>query len=61
MRRIEFPVEVGILFPFDLLTPVWKEQVPIRPRGSAPAWGALCRVEIAGYLGAVGATIQSIL
>jgi hypothetical protein len=25
----------------------WKEQVPIRPRGPAPAWGALCRVEIA--------------
>jgi hypothetical protein len=27
----------------------WKEQVLVRPRGSAPALGALCRVEIRGY------------
>jgi len=27
----------------------WKEQVPVRPRGPAPALGALCRVEFADY------------
>jgi len=36
----------------------WKEQVPIRPRGSAPAWGALCRVEIADYFADPKPTIQ---
>jgi hypothetical protein len=32
--------------------------VPIRPRGSAPAWGALCRVEIADYFADPKLTIQ---
>ncbi len=34
-----------------------KEQVPIRPRGPAPAWGALCRVEIADYSEPIHVTI----